>query len=65
MTKRLDSALNNPTSAAATGPSSAIYAAPRLTGKRSLEIVTLDSTSPNGPQTGGSNSPGHGWIGHP
>jgi hypothetical protein len=44
-------------------PEAATYVAPRVTGKRSLEMVTLASPTDH---TGGRTTPGGpGWIGHP
>jgi hypothetical protein len=64
MTRPLDPTQINPIPAAVAGHSSTAYVAPRVTGKRSLEMVTL--TSPNGTETGGRTGPGGpGWIGHP
>jgi hypothetical protein len=65
MTRPLDPTQTNPNPATAAGHSSATYVAPRVTGKRSLEMVTLASQPP-GNQTGGRTGPGGpGWIGHP
>jgi hypothetical protein len=64
MIRPIEPTLTNPTPATAAGHSSASYVAPRVTGKRSLEMVTLASVTGN--ETGGRTGPGGpGWIGHP